>query len=145
MENEIVYYKHCFVCGADNPIGLKLRFFSDGKIARTRYRPNADHEGYKGITHGGILATILDEVMIKAALAQGIYCVTAQLDVRFKTPAPVAVELLFEGEITQQKGRAIKTRGVVTDQAGTLYASATGTYMTVSEEMEGRLLESLVP
>lgn len=143
MEREVVYYKNCFVCGSENPIGLKLRFFDDGRAVHTRYRPTTQHEGYRHITHGGLIATILDEVMIKAALARDIYCVTAQMEIRYKVPVPVDIELLFEGEITAQKGRIIKTRGRVTDEEGTLYAEATATYMTVSEEMEAKLLDSL--
>ncbi|MCK4858141.1 MAG: PaaI family thioesterase [candidate division Zixibacteria bacterium] len=145
MEKEIAKYSNCFVCGLDNPIGLKLRFFSDGQITRTQYRPTAVHEGYKGITHGGIIATILDEVMIKAALALDIYCVTAQMELRFRAPVPVGTELLFEGEITERKGRIIITRGLARDRDGVIYAEAIGKYMTVSPEMEARLLESLDP
>jgi uncharacterized protein (TIGR00369 family) len=131
------------VCGDANPIGLKLRFFTDGHTTRTSYRPTSRHEGYRNITHGGIIATILDEVMIKAALAEEIYCVTAQMDIRFKKPAEVGIELLFEAEITERKGRVVKTSGRVTDADGTVYATAAGTYMTTSEEMTQKLLESL--
>ncbi len=143
MEKEVVYYKHCFVCGPENPIGLKLRFLSDGNSVRTRYTPTRQHEGYRHIAHGGLIATILDEVMIKAALAEEIYCVTAQMDIRYKVPVAVDTELTFEGRITERKGRIIKTEGTVKDDAGTLYADARGTYMTVSPEMQATLLESL--
>jgi acyl-coenzyme A thioesterase PaaI-like protein len=143
MEKEVVYYKHCFVCGPDNPIGLKLRFVFDGNAVHTRYKPSRQHEGYRHIAHGGLIATILDEVMIKAALAEEIYCVTAQIDVRYKVPVSVETELNFEGRITGRKGRMIKTEGAVKDDDGTLYADARGTYMTVSPEMQAMLLESL--
>jgi acyl-coenzyme A thioesterase PaaI-like protein len=143
MEQEVVFYRHCFVCGMENPIGLKLRFFSDGESVHTRYRPTAEHEGYRRITHGGIIATIMDEVMIKAALAQDIYCVTAQLEMRYRAPVPTDTELVFAGKIIHRKGRIIKTGGTACDDAGKLYAEATGVYMTVSGEMEAKLLESL--
>jgi acyl-coenzyme A thioesterase PaaI-like protein len=143
VEQEVVYYRRCFVCGSENPIGLKLRFLSEGDVVRTRYRPSPEHEGYRHLAHGGIIATVLDEVMIKAALALEIYCVTAQLEIRYRAPAPIAVELLFEGKIATRKGRIIKTVGSVRDDTGKVYAEAAGTYMTVSGEMEAKLLESL--
>ena len=143
MEKEVAKYNNCFVCGSDNPIGLNLKFLWDGEICRTRYLPADAHEGYKGILHGGLIATILDEVMIKAALAQDILCVTAKMEIKFKAPASVDHELLFEGKITEQKGRLLKTSGRVIDQSGQCYAEAVATYVVARPEMEEKLRESL--
>ena len=143
MEKEIAKYNYCFVCGAENPIGLKLRFFTDGEITRTTYRPAPEHEGYKGIAHGGIIATILDEVMIKAVISLDISCVTAQMEIRYKIPVPIETEIQFEAVITKQKKRIVKTRGWAKDTSGTLYAEATGTYVVVSGDMQAKLKKSL--
>ena len=55
----------CFVCGRDNPIGLHMQFFDDGEgMVMSKVTP-ADHfEGYPGVLHGGVLATILDEWLV---------------------------------------------------------------------------------
>lgn len=143
MPNEVVRYNHCFVCGPDNPIGLKLKFLSEGNRAWTDFQPDHRHEGYKGILHGGIIATILDEVMIKAALAQGIICVTASMEVRFKAPANLNSRFHFEALVVKARGRIIETTGNMTDDLGKLIAEASGKYMTVTPEMQARLNESL--
>ena len=51
----------CFGCGQKNPIGLKLMFKLDGKMARAEFTPRDDFQGWPGVLHGGIIAMILDE------------------------------------------------------------------------------------
>jgi acyl-coenzyme A thioesterase PaaI-like protein len=143
MEREVVRYRGCFICGQDNVIGLNLNFQSDGEVARTKWLPSGRHEGYKGIVHGGLLAAVLDEVMIKAALAKDIRCVTASMEVKYKAPAEVGDELSFEGRITEQKGRIILTVGTARNSGGKLVAEATGKYMTVPGDLDKRLATSL--
>ena len=143
MEREVVRYRGCFVCGQDNVIGLNLNFQSDGEVTRTTWISDRRHEGYKGIVHGGLLAAVLDEVMIKAALAKDIRCVTASMEVKYKAPAEVGDELQFEGRITEQKGRIILTVGSVRNSKGVVVAQATGKYMTVPGDLDKRLATSL--
>ncbi len=143
MAKDVVRYRGCFVCGDDNAIGLNLNFQWDGEVARTKWLPDSKHEGYKGIVHGGLLAAVLDEVMIKAALAKDIRCVTASMEVKYKAPAEVGDELLFEGRITEQRGRIILTVGTVQNSHGKVVAEATGKYMTVSDDLDKRLATSL--
>ena len=143
MEREIVRYRGCFVCGQDNVIGLNLNFYSDGEVARTKWLPDRRHEGYKDIVHGGLLAAVLDEVMVKAALAKDIRCVTASMEVRYKAPAEVGDELLFEGRVTEQRGRIIFTAGWARNSKGVIVAQATGKYMTVPGDLDKRLATSL--
>jgi acyl-coenzyme A thioesterase PaaI-like protein len=143
MEREVVRYRGCFVCGQDNVIGLNLDFHSGGEVTRTKWLPDNRHEGYKGIVHGGLLAAVLDEVMIKAALAKDIRCVTASMEVKYKAPAEVGDELQFEGRMTEQKGRIILTIGSVRNSKGVVVAQATGKYMTVPGDLDKRLATSL--
>jgi uncharacterized protein (TIGR00369 family) len=142
-DEEVAKYNNCFVCGPDNPTGLNLKFLFDGKVARTEYMPTTSHEGYKGILHGGIIATVLDEVMIKAALAQGIVCVTAQMEIRYKAPAYLGKNIHFTAEVSEIKGRIISTIGKAIDSDNRLLAEAAGKYMTVNAEMEKLLQQSL--
>jgi hypothetical protein len=52
----------CFVCGIENPIGLKLKFYTDDEgRCIARFRPKPQHQGYPGQLHGGIISTLLDE------------------------------------------------------------------------------------
>jgi len=143
MEREIVRYRGCFVCGQDNVIGLNLDFHSDGEVARTKWLPDRRHEGYEDIVHGGLLAAVLDEVMVKAALAKDIRCVTASMEVRYKAPAEVGDELRFEGRVTEQRGRIILTASWARNSKGDVIAQATGKYMTVPGDFDKRLATSL--
>ena len=143
MAKEVVRYNHCFVCGPENPIGLNLKFLSEAKRTWTEFNPDRRHEGYKGLVHGGIIAAILDEVMIKAALAQGIVCVTASMEIRYKAPANIASQFHFEASVTSVRGRLIETTGTMIDEKGKLIAEANAKYMTVTPEMQARLNQSL--
>ena len=66
---EIVKYSGCFVCGDKNPDGLRIRFFTEGEEAVAECIADARFQGFKGIYHGGLTATLLDEIMAKAVLA----------------------------------------------------------------------------
>ena len=143
MPKEVLRYNHCFVCGPNNPFGLNLKFLSEENRAWTDFQPEKRHEGYKGILHGGIIAAILDEVMIKAALAQGILCVTASMEVRYKAPAELSSQFHFEGIVTSIRKRVIETSGSMVDQQGRVVAEASAKYMTVSPDLQARLNQSL--
>lgn len=140
---EIAKYSGCFVCGEKNEIGLKAKFFfKDGK-AVTEYVTDKKFEGYKNVFHGGIISTLLDEVMIKALLAQDIYCMTVELTVKFLKIAKTGEKLFFEGELVRQKSKLLFTKGSVKNKDGEIIASATGTYLRVNENLKSELNKSL--
>lgn len=92
---------YCFVCGPKNPIGMKLDFSFDGKIMKTEFVPKKEHQGYRNIVHGGIISTLLDEVMVKLAIELGMPAVTAQMDVRLRKATPVGEKITFTAEIKE--------------------------------------------
>lgn len=105
--------------------------------------PNEALEGYKGLLHGGILSSLLDEVMIKAVLAKGVLCVTAELAVRYKKPAALAERLSLFGYIEKENGRIYTTKGWAKNRKGELVAEAAGKYFIPKPEDMKRLKESL--
>jgi len=139
---EIMRYKNCFVCGEQNPIGLKARFFFDGFEAKTSIDAIELFEGYPGIYHGGILSTLLDEVMIKALLAQDIVCVTIEMTVKFRRPVKIGDRLTFSGWMTKRQGRVCRTEGKATDESGQVYASAEGKYVVAVGDLKDQLLKA---
>lgn len=145
MEREVARYNGCFVCGPDNPIGLNLKFMADGSRCYTTFKPDRRHEGYKGILHGGIIAAILDEVMIKAVIAREVVCVTASMEVRFRAPADTRSTYRFEAEITGERGRIFEAASRALNENGLLVAESTAKYMTVPPELQDRLRQSLDP
>ncbi|MCL4458991.1 MAG: PaaI family thioesterase [Chloroflexi bacterium] len=81
----------CFACGPHNPIGLHLNFqpVSDG--VATIFTPQRQHQGYQGIMHGGLVATLLDEAVTYAIAHKFGMAVTGELTTRLHRPVPVAL------------------------------------------------------
>ncbi len=143
MGQKIPTYSGCFVCGDKNAIGLHAEFVLDGKKAVTELVAGDMFEGYKSIYHGGILATVLDEVMIKAILAQGIFAVTAEMTVRYHKPVATGDRIYFSGWVVKRKGRAIWTEGEALSLQQEKFASATGVYIEGDAQLKARLTDSL--
>ena len=139
---EVVKYANCFVCGDKNDHGLKARFFFDGAEASSEITATGDKEGYQGIFHGGIISTMLDEVMIKAILAVDIYVVTAEMNIRFLKPVMVGDKVRFTGRVVRHKGRVYFTEGEAVELTGEVYATATGKYIEAGGELKDSIRDS---
>lgn len=121
----------CFACGPNNPIGLKLTFaFEDGKYV-TRFTPRREHQGYTGITHGGILSTLLDEAMAKLVYTMNQRAITAELKIRLKKVVPVGEELVVSGWVVSEARRLIECAAEARDTSGEIVAEATGKMVKV--------------
>ncbi len=116
---------YCFGCGQNNPMGLKLRFTKDGGTLRTEYTPNKMHQGWPGLLHGGIVATLLDEVMSNVAYATGSTCITASIEIRQRKPINLDESLVITAWITRQRSKIIETAGKICLQDGTVVAEST--------------------
>ncbi|MBC8412100.1 MAG: PaaI family thioesterase [Nitrospira sp.] len=118
---------HCFVCGPENPIGLKLQFAHIDNKVRAEFNPSKKYQGYMDIVHGGILSTVLDEAMVKIAIAEGMPAVTAQMDLRLKKPLHINQPVIIEAEITGRTRKILKSKAWIITKDGTLIAEASGT------------------
>ena len=125
--------RSCFVCGEANPLGLRLRFESDGAIVRARFTPRPEHNGFKGVVHGGITATVLDEIMVWAcAVRTRKFAFCAEMNVRYLNPITPGTEIILTGEMTaDRKGRIFEAKGTAHDTNGLALAGATGKYLPV--------------
>jgi len=98
----------CFACGVRNPIGLKLTFQTlPGERLRTEWTPRPEHQGFQDIVHGGLVSTVLDEVMIRLLYALGIRAVTAELKTRFLKPLRAGRRYRFESWLVEDRGRLV--------------------------------------
>ena len=121
----------CFACGQNNPIGLKLTFdFEDGKYV-TRFTPRREHQGYTGITHGGILSTLLDEVMARLVYTMNQRAVTAEMKIRLKKVVPTGEELVVSGWVVSEGRKLIECAAEARDSSGDIVAEATGKMVKV--------------
>ena len=125
--------RSCFVCGEANAAGLKLRFETDGQIVQTRFRPRPEHVGFKQTVHGGIIATLLDEIMVWAcAVRTRRFAFCAELNVRFLGPLRPDAEVVAIGELAaNRKNRIFEAKAVLRDQSGQTLAEATGKYLPI--------------
>ncbi|MBU2541332.1 MAG: PaaI family thioesterase [Candidatus Omnitrophica bacterium] len=114
----------CFVCGKHNSSGLGLTFQLDGNTMKTEFTPKKVHQGFANITHGGIIATVLDEVMLNLLYRKNIYALTAELGVRFRKSSKVGEKLFFSSTIDEKKGKIIKTSAQAKNSNGQMIASA---------------------
>ncbi|MBL7032391.1 MAG: PaaI family thioesterase [Nitrospira sp.] len=122
---------YCFVCGPKNPIGLKLDFSLDGKTLKTEFIPKKEHQGYMDIVHGGIISTLLDEIMVKLAIELGMPSVTAQMDIRLRKSARVGKRLTFSAEILENTSKLLVTHAKAVTDDGEIVAESTGKLVRV--------------
>jgi len=131
---ELPHTRSCFVCGESNPEGLNLRFETDGKIVQARFVPRLEHVGFKATVHGGLIATVLDEIMVWAcAVRAKKFAFCAELTVRFLNPLKPGQEVVLLGELLQDRRKLFEAKAEVRDSAGKVYASGTGKYLPIKE------------
>ena len=130
-------YKGCMICGNKtvNPHTLSLRFRITDEGVETPFVSDYKQEGYKGVVHGGIIASILDETIGWAvAVAQKKYFMTVELNIRFQKPLPVGKEVLVKGRPISHKRRSATGEGLVIDAEGTVYAKASARFFLMPDE-----------
>jgi len=125
--------KRCLVCGTENQFGLKTRFFeTEGQEVVALFTPREEHQSYPGIAHGGVSAALLDEVIGRAIMAhygQDTFGVTVDLQVKYKKPVPLGVELKVVGRVTNDRGRIYEGTGELYLPDGKIAVSAQGKYL----------------
>ena len=126
----------CFACGGANARGMQLTFEQDDAARRIRgaFRIGAEYEGGSGFVHGGIIATLLDEVMAKVSRFVQDRAVTAELTVEYRKPVPVEQDLVVEGWEVRRKGRSLYREGEIRDATGALLARGRGHFIMVDPE-----------
>lgn len=127
----------CFVCGVSNPFSPKVRFYSRGNdTVEARVIFTDVYQGYPGITHGGIVATILDETMGRAILAKDPerMMVTGTMEVRYRQSVPLNQEILFRGQILKDRHRIAQASAQAILPDGTVAVEASGTLVQIPPE-----------
>ncbi len=127
-------YTACFGCGSGNTTGLQLDGFTvDGAQVTAPFRPEPRFAGFEGIVHGGVLATVLDEISAwSAMLTEGVLVLTASLDIRYHKKAIVGEHFTLAGTVTERRGRRLSIEGKVL--AGTeIVAHSQGVFVAAKE------------
>ena len=121
---------NCFACGTLNAGGLGLALHVEPGRSWTELALDRRFEGWEGVIHGGILCTILDEVMAWSVIGRGTWGVTARMAIDFRRPVPVGRAIRAQGQVGEASRRLFRTTGQIVDvETGQILATAQGTYI----------------
>jgi uncharacterized protein (TIGR00369 family) len=130
---------NCFACGDSNPIGMRLEIELGEGTATTTWKPGPNFVGWEDKVHGGLLATLLDEVMAWAPSSFDSWAVTAEMRIRFRAPANPGEALSARGWVTDRRRRIYHVRGEVRGVDGRLIATADGRFLGATPSQKAEL------
>jgi acyl-coenzyme A thioesterase PaaI-like protein len=127
---------NCFACGTENPIGLNLEFYRRSDAICADFMPGRNHEGWENMVHGGIVSTLLDEVMSWTVIVlKKTFLVTRKMDFKYIRPIPVKIPLTVTGRILDETSPPkITVRGEIRDDEKRLLVRGRGEFVMMSPE-----------
>jgi uncharacterized protein (TIGR00369 family) len=140
--------RHCFACGLENPIGLKLKFYQTAEDEVTaEFTAPEEYQGYPGILHGGVTATILDEAVGRAFMgidpANSNFMYTAELKIRYKQKVPIGQPLKIVGKQVKRMRWTGESKAYMYDKDGNLLVEATAILVDLPDKMTADTVEEL--
>jgi uncharacterized protein (TIGR00369 family) len=141
--NDLSPYQGCFACGLRNEQGLQLTFRAEGDEIVAEFMPDAHYQGFPGVLHGGILATLLDETLSRTASIAGRWMMTGRLEVRYRRPAPLGPRLRVTARAVSSRSRMVHAEGEVrlADDPSVILADARGVFLPVPQEYQREATE----
>ena len=136
---QVKKYPNCFGCGSSNPIGLRLTHRLEGDHLVTEFAPGEDHQGWPGIAHGGIIATLLYEVLENLPYHLGLVTMMKSMETRFRRPAKTGKSLIARSWLVDQSDRNMTVSASLTGQDGELIAEGDAVLVVLSERQKERL------
>ena len=141
MEEKDSQLHYCFGCSKRNPLGLHLSFRMENSEVKAPFTPQAEHQGWPGFMHGGLVATMLDEAMGWATMSHGIWAVTGKINVRYRDPVPLFQPVTVVGMIEKNRGRWVTVRAEIRSSTGAVLSEADAIFMRVSGDRQVELEE----
>ena len=128
-----IYPDTSFVSGVENPKGMKMvPVIKDRKIY-AKYIFEKSFEGGPGLVHGGILSTVLDDMMGYATFTQNLFCVTANLNVNFRVPSPVDKEFELYAWVKEVDGNKVYAESVIQSEDA-IHVEANGLFINIGQD-----------
>jgi len=129
----------CFGCGKLNTEGLGIDFEVDGAKVEGRFVARSSHQGFPGVTHGGIAATAMDEAMGWAMYAAGAWAMTAKIEVKYRKAIPLGEELVVTAGVVRDRGRVLEAVAEIRSLAGDRLAEAKALFVRLPKDKEREL------
>ncbi len=131
--------KMCFICGLENPVGLKLRIYeTEPGVVEPAYTAPEHFQGYPGVLHGGIIATIIDEVSGRSLMGtaeQTRFMFTARIEVKYRKNVPIGRPLRIVGKALKDRGHSAEAwAGIYDVQSGELLAEGSTLLVNVPQD-----------
>ena len=124
---------NCFVCGPDNPEGMRLKFTLD-EARQTfvcHFRLGKRYTGPPGHCHGGIIASILDDAMGKVNKLRHVIALTREMTVEYLKPVPLHKPLRVEGREIKVKGRSHINAAEILNEKDEVLARSRGIFIAI--------------
>ena len=140
--------RQCFICGLENPVGLKLKIYNTApNEIESSYTAPEHFQGYPGVLHGGIVASILDEISGRAHMGDPSaprFMFTGKLEVKYRKNVPIGKPLKIIGRAGKSKRKMAEGWAGIYDEEGALLAEATTLLIDVpGETLDISTLEEL--
>lgn len=133
---------NCFGCAPHNDIGLNLSFHECGAGVRSPFNLSHSYSSYPKVAHGGIVATVLDEVMGNVLVIKGKrLCFTLSLSLRYLAPVIIGIDYYAYAEIKDLNGDFAQVEGGIYDQEDNLLVRARGTYKTILPDEATKIMD----
>jgi acyl-coenzyme A thioesterase PaaI-like protein len=134
------------VSGRRNDVGLRLEYRlerdADGRpMVVTDWIPEEAHVGFPGMAHGGLVAAVMDDIMGRVAVLRRRWVVTARMEVRYRSAAPLGVPLRFEAWSTRHRRTSMHAQARALLGDGTVVAESSGTFLPITPDLERHMLK----
>jgi len=124
----------CFGCSEKNPVGLQLDFYDYGDYVESEWIANKNYEGWHGVLHGGIVATLLDEVGSWVIISKiGRAGMTVELNVRYHKKISTNEKIYIQGKLIEHKRNIAVIESKII-QNGEIKASAISKYFLFDQK-----------
>ena len=143
--NDTTDYQRCFACGQRNPFGLQLLFRQEEGSIVADFQPREEHQGFPGVIHGGIVASVLDEALGRTSLLgeHPVWTMTGRLEIRYRRYVPYGPLLRVRATLENDRRRMLQAKGVLTlaEDEDTVLAEATGIFLPLSDGVVDSILQ----
>ena len=143
--NDTTDYQRCFVCGQRNPFGLHLVFRQEESSIVADFQPREEHQGFPGVIHGGIVASVLDEALGRTSLLgeHPEWTMTGKLEVRYRRYVPYGPLLRVRATLETERRRMLLARGALTlaKDESTVLAEASGIFLPLPAGVTDEIMQ----